>query len=141
MKVLKVAAIVALGMCLAGCGGGGNANLSDDPFEATVRVDGGGLGGTINLALGETVEVALDENPTTGFTWHCTWVPEAGLTLAGDTYVADAASPWLVGGGGTRYFLLQAAQEGQVVVTLQYGRWWPGGEVQDPQTLTINVVP
>ena len=126
--------LAGLAFCVGGCGGG-NAALP----AATLTVHQGDLGSAVALHVGESVDIALDANATTGFQWHCKWTPETGLELVGDEYVPD--QPIIPGSGGVQHFVLRATQAGTVTVTLQYGRWWPGGEVEDPQTLTVNVLP
>lgn len=120
---------------LSGCGGASNG----DPFGATVRVTEADLGAAITIKVGETVEIVLSENPSTGYQWRCTWTPSELLTLAGDVFLPR--KPALPGTGGTRYFLLEAKEPGEALVTLQYGRWWPGGETEEPQYLTIHILP
>lgn len=137
MKTLMMVTLVAVACCLVGCDGGSSGTL--DPLEPTVRVTAADLGSTVNIHVGETVQIALGENPSTGSSWHCTWDPAGDLTLAADDYVPSGGGG--IGGGGTRTFLLEGASPGTVVVTVQVGQWWPGGAVGDPQTLTVNVWP
>lgn len=117
-----------------GCGGRSSAapptrvTLTDSDF-----------GHVVTVAVGEAFTVALDENPTTGYSWRCTWDPTARLELASDTYTPDPAPHGMVGSGGTRYFALKALTSGDVIISLQYGRWWEGGEKQAPQTITVHV--
>jgi predicted secreted protein len=125
--------LVFLAICLcvlflSSCGGNDAANVtftSDD------------LGTTQPLSVGQVATLALPANPSTGASWHRAWTPEGSLQLLDEHYTADAAGA--VGGGGTQYFVLQAKQAGIVVVTVQYGQWWPGAEQQEPQTITFIV--
>ena len=64
---------------LAGCGGGGGAVAAH-----AVTVGREDLGGTASLRVGETLDIALDANPSTGYGWHCSWEPPAMLALASD---------------------------------------------------------
>lgn len=78
-------------------------------------------GSSIEAAAGEPFEIALPENPTTGYLWH---VAERGA-------LEDAAAPAFesggsaVGAGGTRTFRLTAPQPGRSTVALTLQR--PGG--------------
>jgi predicted secreted protein len=71
---------------------------------------------------------ALEENGSTGFSWQISWTPEAELELVSDDYIPD--QPMIPGSGGTRHFVLKPLQAGQVVVRVQYGRWWPGASAR-----------
>lgn len=115
-------------LCLSSCGGGGNGT------GAFTRAD---FGTTKTVPVHQPIILELRENPTTGFTWHQSWAPEAALRLAQDNYLPDR--PQLAGSGGTRQFVYEALAAGQVTITVQYGRWWDGGERQDPQTITLDI--
>ena len=47
----------------------------------------------------------------------------------------------LIGAGGTRHYLLLVNAPGKTEVTLQYGRWWNGGEREEPKSFTIETSP
>jgi predicted secreted protein len=133
--VVRIALVVVASMGLAafvvGCGGSSGssvvamtlADLQGDP--------------TVHLAIGQTLDLALDENPSTGFTWHCTWVPQSGLQLVANSYTSSL--PSLPGSGGTRHFRLKGQRGATAVVTIQSGRWWDGGELMDPISFTVVV--
>lgn len=89
--------------------------------------------------MGETLDLQLPENPSTGYSWHISWDPADALELVGDTYTPD--QPVLAGSGGVRSFVLRVAQAGDATITVQYGRWWEGGERMDPQTTPIAIIP
>jgi len=97
------------------------------------------LPATVDAKVGETLELALSSNASTGFSWHCTWEPRAALTEVIRT--RETHESQLPGSGGTTYFDFECAQPGTVVITVQYGRWWEGGERQEPQTVTVNIQP
>lgn len=117
---------------LAGCGGsdsnGGRVNLvltEDD------------LGHTFSVGVGRTVSLTLPENPSTGYSWHKSWDPEAALSLLYDLY--DPDEPQGDGSGGQRRLIFGTRLPGRVVITVQYGQWWEGGNREDAQTITLNI--
>lgn len=135
MKVLGTLLLAGALLVLAlGCGG----HSSAAPTTRVTLTDSD-FGHAATVAAGEAFTVALDENPTTGYSWHCSWDPTSRLELTADTYTPDPAPPGMVGSGGTRTFTLKALTAGDVTITLQYGRWWEGGEKVDPQTITVHV--
>ena len=133
--IAAVGGIVLLG-CLAGCGGG----VAVD--QNAVRLTEASFGGSFTVPLNGTVGIALPENGSTGYSWQCTWQPVDLLAMVGDTFVLDPTTlPPPPGTGGTRCFRLRALAGGAVQITLQYGRWWPGGEREAAQTINLTVVP
>lgn len=135
MKALGTTLVAGALLIVAfGCGGHSSAASA-----TRVTLTNSDFGHAATVAVDETFTVALAENPTTGFSWHCSWNPTSRLELAADTYTPNPAPHGMVGSGGTRTFTLKALTAGDVTLTLQYGRWWEGGEKQDPQTITVHV--
>lgn len=91
------------------------------------------------LRVGQTVDLALNENASTGYSWHYSWQPQAALELTSNYSVPNR--PQLEGSGGVHHLVLRALQPQTVVITVQYGRWWEGGERDEPHTLTLTVSP
>lgn len=121
----------ALAVCLcvlllSSCGGDGTATRTLTPAD---------FGTTRTVGLHELVVLELPENPSTGFTWRQSWTPETALGMTWE-YQTSAAQ---TGGGGTRCFVYETLERGQATITVQYGRWWEGGDRDEPQTITLNV--
>ncbi|MFI5708744.1 protease inhibitor I42 family protein [Kribbella sp. NPDC051620] len=57
-------------------------------------------------AAGGPVEIALPENPTTGYRWHLDHDPSEAVVL-GTTYAPQSDQQGLAGGGGTRIFQVE----------------------------------
>ena len=92
----------------------------------------------IAVTPGQTLQITLPENPSTGFTWNIVTQPKKGLQLLSSTYQAN--QPQLMGGGGQRQFTFLAKQSGQFPLTLRYYRpWEPASQSAQEFTLTINV--
>jgi predicted secreted protein len=75
--------------------------------------------GQFSIEDGDTVEIVLEENPSTGFVWEPVAIPEM-LTLSSDEYVEPDND--LVGAPGSHVFLLTAGGEGAGIVRLEYVR-------------------
>ncbi|WP_405182258.1 protease inhibitor I42 family protein [Nocardia sp. NBC_01377] len=76
-------------------------------------------------------EVALKENPTTGYTWSL-GLPRQ-LTLVKDAYVPDF--PILAGSGGTHIFTLRSSEAGAFELTATLSR--AGGEPEEKRIITV----
>lgn len=77
------------------------------------------------LAVGDTLVLALDENPTTGYRWAVAQPPaKAQLRAAGDTYATKPADPQMVGVGGTRRLRFVAVAAGKTQLELHLRREW-----------------
>lgn len=131
MRLLFFAVLLTM-VLLAGCSGDNDSGTVD---LALTEDD---LGDSFNVKVGQTVSLTLPENPSTGYSWHKSWAPEDALDLTLDAYDPDGAAD---GGGGNRNYVFEALKSGTVVITVQYGRWWEGGEREDPQTVTLVVAP
>lgn len=73
------------------------------------------------LTVGQEMQVALPENPTTGFRWQMQARGEPILQLVDDKFDAPASG---VGRGGTRRWRFKAAQAGSTAIELAYRREW-----------------
>lgn len=78
-------------------------------------------GSRITLSMGDTLQVALDGNPTTGYAWE---VVENNPSLLAPQGEADfrADTPVLVGSGGTFFFSFKAIARGTTPLKLIYRR-------------------
>lgn len=81
-------------------------------------------GAEVALSVGETIEVVLSENATTGYTWAIERIEPAVVTVAerSSRYPQQGA----VGSGGHAVFRLTAATPGKGTVRLRYWREWEG---------------
>jgi len=111
-----VSRLVLLGMWsvafLAVCASAGTA------VKLTAR-DGGRR---VALRTGDALELALAENPSTGYSWQIVSSGEPALRPDGEpTFKADGA---LHGSGGTSTRRFRAAAEGTSTLKLVYRRPW-----------------
>lgn len=99
---------LAFVLLAASCSSGGTRALteSDNGSEVTVEV-------------GDVIEVALEENPSTGYSWHPAALPGM-LELVGDDYVEPDTD--LVGAPGTRELRFEVIAEDAGILRLEYIR-------------------
>lgn len=123
-------------MALAGCVDGQSLPA---PLE---RTDAGAIrdpvsGAEIDMRLGETVDLLLTSNPTTGYFWYVTRNEGGTVVSVSDTYTADPAPEGLVGSGGVQLFIFEAVAIGDGDLTLSYQR--SEDDVADTIDLRITV--
>lgn len=102
--------VVMIGLVAVSCGG-------DD--AGPVVLDLSDSGSAITLQVGDTFEVVLDSNPTTGYGWVVSEQPD-GVTVRSDDYSPPDTS--LVGAGGVEVFVFDAVAAGSGTLRLDYVR-------------------
>lgn len=102
-------------------------------------LDASANGQKIVVPLGETFQIDLSENRTTGFRWEMEADGEPACVLVSDRYEAADGVP---GRGGRHCWEFQAKQSGESVIALAYRRAW-GQKATEPQTfrLAVQVAP
>jgi len=125
LPIIAVVAVVALLM---------GSRFND---STTTRVTADASGTTVVLHVGDTLEIELDGNPTTGYGWEIIPDESGVLTVNGDpTYAADSE---LIGSGGTYLFSFTAGKAGETDVNLVYSRSWEA-DVAPMTSFTLHVV-
>ncbi len=96
-------------------------------------------GRAITVNAGEDIQVILNGNPTTGYTWTGTVSDQAVLQQQGDPiYAQENTDPSIVGSGGTFTFTFKAAAAGQVTLKFDYSRPFETG-VAPIQTCSMTI--
>lgn len=103
----------------------------------TVRLDAGGNGRAIEMAVGARLLVSLPGNPSTGYTWEVKEGAAPVLELVGEPEF-ESDNPDLVGAGGTLTLTFRAVQSGTTTLVLVYHRPWET-EVEPLDTFTVTV--
>ncbi len=152
-----ISAIVLVGLAAASCGGGKGTDATRTPTvvpgpRATatatslkeVRLSDADNGKTVRLARGGTVIVALQSNPSTGFSWYAGEMAGPELKLSGEpTFVPPTSTSPVVGAAGTQVFTFVTTDVGMpppgtpavVQVALEYKR---GFEPNTPPEKTFK---
>ena len=102
--------VLLLGLVAASCG-------NDD--AQPVVLDISDSGSAVTFEVGDTFEVQLDSNPTTGYGWIVAEQPD-GVTVRSSDYEAPDTS--LVGAGGIEVFVFETTAEGSGTLRLDYVR-------------------
>lgn len=125
--VLIAAAMVLLG--IAGC-------RSTDHLD----LDAGSDGSRGEMAVGQTLAVTLDANPTTGYGWERVLSEDGVLQQVGETEFQRAATDKdKVGVGGQEILRFKAEKAGQTTLDLVYHRPWEK-DAEPVGTFTVQVV-
>ncbi len=80
-------------------------------------------GDIIDLHVGEIVTIELEENPTTGYSWVCTFSEDSTVVLVDDRYIAEK-SKGMVGAGGVHRYCIKGIDEGDSIIRFSYRRPW-----------------
>lgn len=127
MLCRQLLAIIPICVLLAACG-------TSSP--RTVQVREQNSGDTVALRRGDQLVVALEGNPTTGYTWEQIAGDATIVKLTGEpTFKPDSQA---LGAGGLLTFQFVAAGAGQTTLTLIYHRSFEPN-VAPLKTFTVNV--
>lgn len=85
----------------------------------------------INTTVNQEFIIALDSNPSTGYTWEASY-DKSMLGLEKEWYIPKFPMPGpslvpvpvVVGAGGTQYYQFKALKVGQTEITVTYKRSW-----------------
>ena len=95
-------------------------------------------GKSVTIGLGESLQIALNENPSTGFRWTLEGGDDEVLELLNSEYVQ--ATDVGIGGGGQHVWRFRAKNTGDARLALKRGRSWEGdASIVDHIEFTIRV--
>ena len=96
----------------------------------------------LDVQAGETFEVKLGSNPTTGFQWsEEAQISDTAITIQeGHEFIGpESEPPPPPGTPGQEVWTFKALKKGSSTIYLEYSRPWEGGEKRE-WTCTVNVV-
>lgn len=111
-RVLSLFVLVLLSVCCSAC----------KRTALTINADKSYDGRSIELRVGDGVQLSLTENPTTGYRWEFVTKPEPYCVVVSDAYVAD--SNGAIGTGGAHKWVFRAVSPGSRTLSLAYRRPW-----------------
>lgn len=95
---------------------------------------------TITATVGETFEIKMASNPTTGFKWEQVSKIKPRIVKEVDSkYVADDKSMIIVGRGGEQIFSFLAKKEGVLFMQFNYEK--EGGKIDKEKYFKIIIKP
>lgn len=116
MRTVLVLVIALATLILDACG---------PPATATMRLREQDAGRTVQLQLGQRLEIVLPGNPTTGYQWEPTIADNSILRTVGEPVFKPDTSA--LGSGGQVTTTFEAVAVGQTMVTLVYHRSFEAG--------------
>ncbi len=88
----------------------------------------------LQVKLGDELVIALDANPTTGYSWEASFDQEM-LALLKQEY---RRSSELIGSGGTAVFVFRPLKRGSGTIELRYRRPWEP-EAVETRTYAVTI--
>jgi inhibitor of cysteine peptidase len=96
-------------------------------------------GDSINLKINDTLEIKLESNPTTGYSWFLSDnVDETIVSVTSPEFMESKKDEELVGAGGFEIFTIKAIAKGKIDIILNYERPWEEG-VEPIETFEITI--
>ncbi|MGO9675142.1 MAG: protease inhibitor I42 family protein [Methylocella sp.] len=137
--ILALAAAALNGAAVSGCGvdlARAQSPAPGDGGDVALRIGAADNGGAKQLRVGDQFEMALPENPSTGYRWQLHAPIDPALAVEGDSYAATA--PGLIGSGGLRNWRFRALKQGAAHLVIDYRRSWEPAPVES-FAITIDV--
>ena len=93
-------------------------------------------GSTVNVSVGQYLEIILASNISTGYSWNVVSIDPALLSQEGEgKYKREVER---IGGGGHTTFRFKAIEKGEASLTLAYYRIWEKSQPYE-KTFTVTV--
>ncbi len=97
-------------------------------------------GSSIELKKGDKIEIKLESNPSTGYSWALSKeTDETIVSLTSSEFIQTEKEEELVGSGGYEIFMFQAVKGGQAEIVLLYQRPWEDEEQEEDSIFNLNV--
>jgi len=111
MKFLKALTILLIPLALCAC-----ATSQQILLDANTP--------TSICQTGDTIQIILPENPTTGYVWKIAKDGSPALKFENQIYQQNSTAKNICGAGGTVLFTFRAVDSGNAEVALTLGRPW-----------------
>jgi inhibitor of cysteine peptidase len=108
--------------------------MSRKEKRAVLEISKNQNGGEVEVKLGESFEVRLAENPTTGYRWAIRGSGVPCLKVEEDTFEPPGSGA--LGAGGARRWRFGTVQEGIADLVMEYRRSW---EKRAAETFKVSI--
>jgi len=127
---------VLAAVTVTGCGG--QVNAAPGPVKLTEADNGK----NVTVKVGQSIEVTLAGNPTTGYSWEPALadIDKTLLKQIGEPeYTQDETQGEVVGAGGTYTFVFDAQSAGTACLKLTYARPWEAAQPLETYQVTVTI--
>ncbi len=115
------------------------ATSSGTQSAAKVALSGDKSSASVQIQPGGTVEISLDGNPTTGYSWFVTKPADPKILVIGEIkYTQNPAPAHMVGVGGSFKLTGKGLAKGKTTMVFEYKRPWEKN-VPAAKTATVDV--
>ena len=101
-----------------------------------ISIDQSQAGQTIDLPVGQVIELRLAENPTTGFRWVFTSQAGPACVVVDDSFQPGSTAP---GAGGEHHWEVRGVRPGACELSLAYRRGFEHAPPAQAFTLHVRV--
>jgi inhibitor of cysteine peptidase len=110
--------------------------------RAADKVEAAAAPGKIEIVVGETFQIKLKCNPTTGYDWELKSIDREIAVPTGEVeFQQSPAKPGMVGVGGSCVLEIKGVKPGKTKAVLVYRRSWEKVKPIETFKTTITVVP
>ena len=96
-------------------------------------------GDILNLKINDSVQIRLESNPTTGYSWFLSDKLDSTIVSVTDpVFIEPKKDKEIVGAGGYEIFTVKAISKGKISIILNYERPWEE-EVEPIETFEITI--
>jgi predicted secreted protein len=92
---------------------------------------------SINVNVGETSEIKLEENPTTGYSWHWNIANTSIARIESEEFVAPTTN--LMGAPGNHVWIIKGLKPGKTEIVFEYYRSWEKDNIDKTVIYTVTV--
>jgi len=124
-KILFLVALAGMVILITGCG------------SVQTQLSAADNGKTVEVKAGDQIVIALEGNPSTGYTWEAKDLDAGMFQQVGETEF-KSSNPGLIGAGGTLTLTFKTLKAGTSALTLIYHRPWET-DVAPVNTFMVNV--
>lgn len=139
MNATRIAFLVLICLSILACSSADNSAKKQARNQEPVTLSQADSGGKFELATGQSLEIALEENPTTGYRWQVAANDDNILKLASREYQQSEAEPGKVGVGGVATFNFEAAGKGSTELRMIYIRATASSDTANQFSAAIEV--
>lgn len=146
--ILKISSWIFASAVFAACSfAKGNAEVNEKSSENAVLTDSTALSNdscsVISKSVGDTIEIELKSNPSTGYSWRCDSDSLRSVEFAERKFKLAERKGMMMGAGGTDVWTFKAVAEGEDTLKFKYRRSWENDSIPsiDSTKIIVRVCP